>query len=144
MHLPPKAASAGGGKLMFKVGRTLILAVGFTVLTFVPVGAMFASTALAQTMGEYGATVGSSASSAGTLGGSIGSGTSNVGNGSGGGSGTLNMGVGGGNLQPDVVTGHGAPRTIIIGGSDNSHYAHSPTREDDEDDATGDAWTEVK
>ena len=129
---------------MFKVGRTLILAVGFTALTFVP-AAILASTARAQTMGEYGATVGSSASSAGTLGSSVGSGTSNVGsNASGGGSGTLNMGVGGGSLQSDVVTGQGAPRTIIIGGGDNSHYAHSPTRADDEDDATGDDWTEVK
>jgi len=130
---------------MFKVGRTLILAVRSTALTFVLAGAMFASTALAQTMGEYGATVGSNASSAGTLGTSIGPENtvgSSIGSGTNGGS--MNMGVGGGNLQPDVVTGQGAPRTIIIGGGDNSHYAHSPTKADDEDDATGDAWVEVK
>jgi hypothetical protein len=42
-----------------------------------------------------------------------------------------------------VVNGQGAPRTIIIGGDDTSHYAHSPTRAD-EDDAAGDDWTEVK
>src|SRR5260370_38403356 len=143
MHRPPKAASAGGGKLMFKVGRTLIAPVGFTVVTFVPAGAMFASTALAQTMGEYGATVGSSASSSGTLGSSVGSGTSNVGSNASGGSG-LNMGVGGGSLQSDVVTGQGAPRTIIIGGGDNSHYPHNPTTGDDPDDPTGHAWTEIK
>ena len=127
---------------MFTAGRTLILAVGFIALTFVP-AAILASTARAQTMGEYGATVGSSASSAGTLGSSVGSGTSNVGSNVSGGSG-LNMGAGGGNLQSDVVTGQGPPRTIIIGGGDNSHYAHSPTREGDEDDAAGDDWTEVK
>src|SRR5260370_17667629 len=77
-HLPPNTASAGGGKPMFKVGRTLILAVGFTALTFVP-AAILASTARAQTMGEYGATVGSSSSSSGTLGSSLGLVTSNVG-----------------------------------------------------------------
>ncbi len=127
---------------MFKVGRTLILAVGFTAFVFILAAMMSVPSALAQTMGEYGATVGSSASSAGTLGSSVGSGTSSVGSNVSGGS--MNMGVGGGDLQPGVVTGQGAPRTIIIGGGDNSHYAHSPSRADDEDDATGDAWTEVK
>ena len=120
---------------MLKVRRTLILAAGFTALTLAPTGAMFASTALAQTMGEYGATVGSSASSAGSMGGSIGSGT---------GGGGLNMGVATGSPQPDVVTGHGPPRTIIIGGDDTSQYAHNPTRQDDQDDAAGDDWTEVR
>jgi hypothetical protein len=128
---------------MLKVGRTLILAAGFTALTFVP-AAMLASTARAQTMGEYGATVGSSASSAGTLGSSIGSGTSSVGSNMGGGTG-LNMGVGGGDLQPDVVTGHGAPRTVIIGGDDSgpSAYHHPPT-DDAEDDGAGDDWSQVR
>jgi hypothetical protein len=126
---------------MFKAGRTLILAAGFTAFSFMPAAMMSVPSALAQTMGEYGATVGSSASSAGTLGTSIGP-ENTVGSSIGGGG--LNMGVGGGNLQPDVVSGHGAPRTIIIGGGDNSHYAHSPTRADDEDDAAGDDWTEVK
>jgi hypothetical protein len=96
-------------------------------------------------MGEYGATVGSNASSAGTLGSAIGpenSVGSSIGGGTGGGG--LNMGVGGGNLQPDVVSGHGAPRTIIIGGGDTSNYARNPTREDDADDAAGDDWTELK
>jgi len=130
---------------MFKVGRTLILAVGFTAFAFMPAAMMLAPTALAQTMGEYGATVGSSASSAGTLGGSIGSGNT-VGSsiGSGNGDGGLNMGVGSGSAHSDVVNGQGPPRTVIIGGDDTSHYAHSPTRADDEDDATDDAWTEVK
>jgi hypothetical protein len=134
-----------GEKQMFKVGRTLILAAGFTAFAFIPAAMMLAPTALAQTMGEYGATVGSNASSAGTLGSSIGP-ENSVGSsiGSGAGNGGLNMGVGGGNLHSDVVNGQGPPRTIIIGGDDTSNYAHSPTREDDEDDASGDDWTEVK
>jgi hypothetical protein len=132
---------------MRKVRRTLILAAGFTALTLAPAGAMFASTALAQTMGEYGATVGSNASSAGTLGSAIGpenSVGSSIGSGTGGG--TLNMGVGGGggNLQPDAVSGQGPPRTIIIGGGDTSNYARNPTRADDEDDAAGDDWTQIR
>ena len=130
---------------MFKVGRTLILAAGFTAFAFIPAAMMLAPTARAQTMGEYGATVGSNASSAGTLGSSIGP-ENSVGSsiGSGAGEGGLNMGVGRGNLHSDVVNGQGPPRTIIIGGDDTSNYAHSPTREDDEDDASGDDWTEVK
>jgi hypothetical protein len=127
---------------MFKVGRALVLAAGFTAFTFMPAAMMLVPTALAQTMGEYGATVGSSASSAGSLGSSIGSGTSGVASGMSGGG--LNMSVGGGNLHSDVVNGQGAPRTIIIGGDETSHYAHSPTRADDVDDAAGDDWTEVK
>jgi hypothetical protein len=127
---------------MFKVGRTLIIAAGFTAFAFIPAAMMLAPTALAQTMGEYG-TVGSNGSSSGPLGSAIGPDNS-VGS-SIGGDGGLDMGVGGGgNLHSDVVSGQGPPRTVIIGGDDTSQYAHSPTREDDEDDATGDDWTEVK
>jgi hypothetical protein len=126
---------------MLKVGRTLILAAGFAAFAFISVAMMSASTALAQTMGEYGATVGSSASSAGTLGSAIGP-ENTVGSSIGGGG--LNMGAGGGNLQPDAVSGQGPPRTIIIGGGDTSNYAHNPTRADDEDDAAGDDWTEIR
>jgi hypothetical protein len=130
---------------MFKVRRTLVLAAGFTAFAFVLAAVMLASTALAQTMGEYGATVGSSASSAGTLGTSIGP-ENTVGSSIGGGTGDagLNMGAGGGNLQPDAVSGQGPPRTIIIGGGDTSNYARNPTRADDEDDAAGDDWTQIK
>ena len=132
---------------MLKMGRTLVLAAGFTAFAFMPAAMMSAPSALAQTMGEYGATVGSSASSAGTLGTSIGSENSvgsSIGSGTGGGG--LNMGVGGGggNLQPDAVSGQGPPRTIIIGGGDTSNYARNPTRADDEDDAAGDDWTELR
>jgi hypothetical protein len=126
---------------MLKVRRTLVLAAGFAAFAFVPVAMMSAPTVLAQTMGEYGATVGSSASSAGTLGSAIGP-ENTVGSSIGGGG--LNMGAGGGNLQPDAVGGQGPPRTIIIGGGDTSNYARNPTRADDEDDAAGDDWTEVK
>ena len=105
---------------------------------------MLAPTALAQTIGEYG-TVGSNGSSSGTLGSSIGP-ENSVGSSIGGdtGGGGLSMGVASGGLHSDVVNGQGPPRTVIIGGDANSHYAHSPTREDDEDDAAGDDWTEVK
>ena len=129
---------------MFKVGGTLVLGAGFTAFAFVPAAMMLAPTALAQTMGEYG-TVGSNGSSSGTLGSSIGpenSVVSSIGGDTGGGG--LSMGVASGGLHSDVVNGQGPPRTVIIGGDDNSHYAHSPTREDDEDDAAGDDWTEVK
>jgi hypothetical protein len=128
---------------MFTVGRTLILAAGFTAFAFISTALMSVPSALAQTMGEYGATVGSSASSAGTLGGSIGSGTSNVGSGSS--SGGLNMSVGAGNLQSDVVNGQGPPRTIIIGGDDSgpSAYNHPPT-DDAEDNGAGDDWSQIR
>jgi hypothetical protein len=126
---------------MFKMGRTLVLAAGFTAFAFVLAAMILASTALAQTMGEYGATVGSSASSAGTLGSAIGP-ENTVGSSIGGGG--LNMGAGGGNLQPDAVSGQGPPRTIIIGGGDTSNYARNPTRADDEDDAAGDDWTQIR
>jgi hypothetical protein len=76
---------------MLKVRRTLVLAAGFAAFAFVPVAMMSAPTVLAQTMGEYGATVGSSASSAGTLGSAIGP-ENTVGSSIGGGG--LNMGAG--------------------------------------------------
>ncbi len=126
---------------MFRMGRTLVLAAGLTAFAFIPVAMMSARSALAQTMGEYGATVGSSASSAGTLGSAIGP-ENTVGSSIGGGG--LNMGAGGGNVQPDPVSGQGPPRTIIIGGGDTSNYARTPTRSDDEDDAAGDDWTEIR
>ena len=133
---------------MFTMGRTLILAAGFTAFAFMPAAMMSAPSASAQTMGEYGATVGSSASSAGTLGSSIGSGNtvgSSIGNSNGGGD--LNMGVGGGNVQPDVVNGQGPPRTVIIGGDDYgpSVYNHPSAGSDDaEDDGSGDDWSQIR
>src|SRR6266851_7818360 len=144
--LGPNAPYSAGGKPMFKVGGTLVIGARFTACAFVPAAMMLAPTALAQTMGEYGTgTVGSNGSSFGTLGSSIGP-ENSVGSSIGGdtGGGGLSMGVASGGLHSDVVNGQGPPRTVIIGGDDNSHYAHSPTREDDEDDAAGDDWTEVK
>jgi len=123
---------------MMTVRRTLVLAAGLTILTFVPAGAMLAPTALGQTMGQYDAT----ASSAGSVGSSIGSDTSvgsSIGSDTSGG-GEMNMGVATGALHPDVVTGQGAPHTIIIGGGDTSRDNHRPTK----DDAAGDDWVQVR
>ena len=132
------------GEANVQSGGNLVIAAGFIAFAFVPAAMMLTPTALAQTMGEYG-TVGSNGSSSGTLGSSIGPensvGSSIGGDTAGGG---LSMGVASGGLHSDVVNGQGPPRTVIIGGDDNSHYAHSPTREDDEDGAAGNDWTEVK